>query len=64
MLSTIYMTCLSCKSSDLYKNRIVIPNIENAASARASSGCYISKEFYLLYLNSPGSHFMLFVKYS
>ena len=35
MLSTIYMTCISCKSRDWYKNRIVRPNIENAASARA-----------------------------
>ena len=45
MLSTIYMTCISCKSRDWYKNRIVRPNIENAASARAS-GSFWSK--YLL----------------
>ena len=42
MLSTIYMTCISCKSRDWYKNRIVRPNIENAASARAS-GSFWSK---------------------
>ena len=36
MLSTIYMTCISCKSCDWYKDRIVRPNIENAASACGS----------------------------
>ena len=46
MLSTIYMTYISCKSRDKYKNRIVRPNIENAASAR-SSGRFWSK--YLLH---------------
>ena len=46
MLSNIYMTCISSKSRDLYKNRIFRPNIENAASARAS-GSFLSK--YLLH---------------
>ena len=46
MLSTIYMTCISCKSRDWYKNRIERPNIANAASARAS-GSFWSK--YLLH---------------
>ena len=48
MLCTIYMACISCKSRDCYKNRIVGPNIENAASARASAtGSFWSK--YLLH---------------
>ena len=69
MLSTIYMTCISCKSCDLYKNRIVRPNIENAASARASDSFWSKyllhkKRVLLVYLKSAGSHFMLFVKYS
>ena len=38
MDSTIYMTCISCKSNDRYRNRIVRLNIENAVSARASGG--------------------------
>ena len=46
MLSTIYITCISCKSRDWYENRILRPNIENADSARASgifgqNICYI-----------------------
>ena len=69
MLITIYMTCISCKSRDWYKSRIVRPNIENAASARASGSlwskyCYRRKEYDLFYLKSAGSHLMLFVKYS
>ena len=44
MLSTIYMACISCKSRDWYMNRIVRPNIENAASARAF-GSFWSKYF-------------------
>ena len=41
------MLCpISCKSLDWYKKRIVRPNIENAASARAS-GSFWSK--YLLH---------------
>ena len=36
MLSTICMTCISCKSREWYKDRIVTPNFVNAASARAS----------------------------
>ena len=36
------MLCpISCKSRDWYKNRIVRPNIENAASARASGSSLI-----------------------
>ena len=46
MLSTVSKTCISCKSRDWYKNRIVTPIIENAASARAS-GRFWSK--YLLH---------------
>ena len=46
MLCTIYMACISCKSRDWYKNRIVRPDIENDASAR-SSGSFWSK--YLLH---------------
>ena len=34
MLSTIYMTCISCKSRGWYKIRIVRPNIKNVASTR------------------------------
>ena len=40
------MTCISCKSRNWYKNRIVRPNIEKAARARAS-GSFWSK--YLLH---------------
>ena len=46
MLSTIYMICISCKSRDRFKNRIVRPYVENAASVRAS-GSFWSK--YLLH---------------
>ena len=46
MFNTIYMTCSSSKSRDGYKNRIVRPNIINAARARAS-GSFWSK--YLLH---------------
>ena len=40
MLSTIYMTCISCKSRDGYEKRIVRPNIENATSPRVSSSIW------------------------
>ena len=33
------MTFISCYSRDWYKNRIVKPNIENPASAKASAVC-------------------------
>ena len=36
MLNIIDMKCITCKSRDKYKIRIVRPNIENAASARVS----------------------------
>ena len=42
MHCTFYMTCVSCKLRDCYENRIVRPNIENAASGRAS-GSFWSK---------------------
>ena len=46
MFNTIFMTCISWKSRDGYKNRIVRPNIINAAWERAS-GSFWSK--YLLH---------------
>ena len=46
MLRTIFMTCINCKSGDWYEMRIVRPNIEKAASAKAF-GSFWSK--YLLY---------------
>ena len=45
MISTIYMTCMSCKSRDWFKNISVRPNNENAASARASGS------FWSIYLS-------------
>lgn len=37
MLSTIYMTYISCKSRHWYKEKNIRPNIKNVTSARASS---------------------------
>ena len=69
MLCTIYMVCISCKSRDWYKNRIVRPNIENAASVRASGSFWskylLHKEDVLLVLpEKRWEALILFVKYS
>ena len=71
MLSTINMTCISRKSHDLYKNSFVTPNIENAASARASgsfwSKCLLHKKKVILILpekNWESLYAVCVVKYS
>ena len=46
MLYTLYNTCISCKSRDWYRNRIVRLNIENDACARAFDSFWST---YLLY---------------
>ena len=52
--STIYTTCIRCKSCDCYQNRIVRPSIENATSAKVSgsfwSKCLLHKRRALLIL--------------
>ena len=54
MLSIIQVSCISCKSRDGYKNRIVRPSIENATSAKVSgsfgSKCLLHKRRALLIL--------------
>ena len=67
--STIYMTCLSCKSRDCYKNRIIWPNIvmplvQGHPVVFVQNSCYIRIEYYFFYMKNARNHFMLFVKYS
>ena len=57
VLSTIYVTCISCWSRDWYNIRIHRPCIENAAGARTYGNfgqniSFTRIEDYLLYLKS------------